>query len=48
MNAEDEKLVDQYLASGGFITTLEEDENGDFVRPTKESLTFQLVKNLSY
>lgn len=24
------------------------DENGDFVRPTKESLTFQLVKNLSY
>lgn len=31
MNAEDEKLVDQYLASGGFMTMLEEDENGDFV-----------------
>ena len=31
MNAEDERLVDQYLSSGGFITMLEEDENGDFI-----------------
>ena len=31
MNEEDEKLVDQYLTSGGFMTLLEEDEDGNYV-----------------
>ena len=31
MNSEDDALVDEYLSSGGFMTLVEEDEEGNFV-----------------
>jgi SAM-dependent methyltransferase len=31
MNSEDEGLVDSFLSSGGFLTLVEEDEDGNFV-----------------
>ena len=31
MNLEDEALVDSFLSSGGFLTLVEEDEDGNFI-----------------
>jgi SAM-dependent methyltransferase len=38
MNAEDEILVDEYLTSGGFMTLLEEDEDGNFIEVVNDNV----------